>query len=715
MKQYIYLLGFIMALVLAGCSSDEAEKDSIYGSISGSVSDKTTGEPVPTVSVLVVENGKSTVTGSDGSFSFINLEPGSYTIEVSMDGYSGSSKTVSVRAGDPTMTHLLIERLPAQITSDKEELDFGNQIETLSFKIVNRGYRDLEYSIETGTCNWLVVTPTKGTLQYGKTETIVVKALRDQLQSGQNEAVIVVRSLSGDGNVEIKVTAVNSNETASVNTLAPTNISNNSATLNGEIGKIGEPKYKERGFVYSTNPTPTVGDCIQKLSAPVNTDSKFSCNIQNLSPLSTYYVRTYIVQNESVIYGNILSFTTSGEPTTVTTSAATSVSATSATLNGSIVQAGTPVFTEKGFCYSTSPNPTTASNRLAVPGTSVGNFSLELKNLNYPVTYYACAYAIQNGAPVYGNVISFNTSGQDAVVSTSAVTDVMTSTATFNGNILNVGNPPYNERGFCYSTYGNPTIADKKVMVSGTGQGMFSIKVNNLQYPENYNVCAYVIQNGEVIYGNVVSFSTKTFKASVNTSAVTNITTTGATFNGIVTDLGVPTATRRGFCYSAYNQNPTINDSHVDDYYVNLANYTKNVTGLSAGTTYYVRAYVYQDGEYIYGNPVNFTTNSEPVVYTNAATNLTKQGTMFFTWSVTLNGTVAIAGNPPYDQRGFVYGTTVNPTTSNGTVVTASGNGTGKFSSKVSNLQDMKTYYIRAFVKIGKIYYYGENVTVNTI
>ena len=88
---------------------------------------------------------------------------------------------------------------------------------------------------------------------------------------------------------------------------------------------------------------------------------------------------------------------------------------------------------------------------------------------------------------------------------------------------------------------------------------------------------------------------------------------------------------------------------------------------------------------------------------------------MFFTWSVTLNGTVAIAGNPPYDQRGFVYGTTVNPTASNGTVVTASGNGTGKFSSKVSNLQDMKTYYIRAFVKVGKIYYYGENVTVNTI
>ena len=65
-KQLCYLcLAAIMSAAAWACSTDE-----ISGSIAGSVSDRTTGDPVSAVSVTIKPGGASTVTGSDGAFTF---------------------------------------------------------------------------------------------------------------------------------------------------------------------------------------------------------------------------------------------------------------------------------------------------------------------------------------------------------------------------------------------------------------------------------------------------------------------------------------------------------------------------------------------------------------------------------------------------------------------------------------------------------------------
>lgn len=711
MKNLLIALTLILGLWIASSCSSDLSEDGGRGSISGSVSDATTGEPVPTVNVLLVPGGKSTVTGSDGSFAFENLEPGTYSIEITKEGYTPNTSQVVVQAGKAVPAHLLIGRLTASLTADKSLLEFGDQVQTLSFTIVNRSYQDLEYAVETGSCDWLSVKPEYGKLKYGKTETIVVNLVRDQLPMGTNEAVIVVRSLNGDGNAEVKVIAVNGNKTATVNTLESTNISSSKATLNGEVVNIGEPKYTERGFIYSTKPTPTIDDCIQKLSSPVTEDPTFSCNVENLATLKTYYARTYLIQSGEVRYGNIVSFTTTQQTTEVSTSAATNVGANTATLNGSIIKAGVPAFSEKGFCYSNqNPMPDISDHREIVSGNNTGKFTLQLNTLEYPSVYYVRAYAIQGGGVIYGNVVSFSTAGHQTILSTSAVTDVFASTATFNGMIQEEGTPPYSERGFCYSKNSNPSIATNKIRANGSGTGAFSAQVNNLDYPSQYYVCSYVMQGGEPVYGNVVSFSTEFRKPTVRTSSVSDVTASEATFSGIVSDLGIPAASRRGFCYSSTTSSPTINNEHVDDYLVNTATFTKKVSGLSTGTTYYVCAYAYQDGEYTYGNTVSFTTTSLPSVRTDSPSNLKKEESMFFVnWSVTFNGTVLSTGSPAYSSRGFVYGTHDNPTVSDGSSsVTVSGSGTGSFSKNVSDLKDMQIYYVRAFVKVGNKYYYGD-------
>lgn len=712
MKRLLYCA---LCIMFACCSSDAAD-DSTAGSIAGSVSDSTTGEPVATVNVSLSPGGKSTVTGSDGNFSFVDLEEGSYALSIRKEGYKPNETTVIVRAGNPTSAHLLIERMPASLTADKNSLDFGESLTTLSFTIVNSGYTDLAYKVEKGDCAWLSVEPEADILGYGKTATIVVNLNRSNLPSGENEANIVVRSTSGDGNVEIKIRAVN-NAAAAVNTLAVTAIANTTATLNGEIINTGSPAYTERGFVYGTQPEPTVSACINKLSSPITADKKFACGIDGLSPVQTYYVRAYIVQNGAVIYGNTVSFTTSQQTTTVSTSAVTQIGASTATFNGQILATGTPAYTERGFCYSKNSTPTIADNRRPVSGTGEGDFSFQATNLEYPVTYYVRAYAIQAGETVYGNIVSFTTSQHTTSITTSAVTQIGAAFATFNASISDAGLPAYTERGFCYSKNGNPTIATNRKPVSGNGTGNFSLQVTDLEYPVTYYVCAYAIQDGNAVYGNTVSFTTVFRTVSVSTSAATDISTTSAKLNGTINDIGSPSYTQRGFCYSSTNSSPTVANEKVVNYVSSAGNYNANVSNLKEGTTYYVRAFALQDGQYVYGNTVSFTTISLPSVRTDAVTSLTKVdfgGGFFYQWSATFNATVLYVGSPAYNGRGFVYGTTVNPTVGSGTNISLTGSGAGAFSASVNNLSDMQTYYVRAYVKVGNTYHYGESVRIST-
>ena len=152
--------------------------------------------------------------------------------------------------------------------------------------------------------------------------------------------------------------------------------------------------------------------------------------------------------------------------------------------------------------------------------------------------------------------------------------------------------------------------------------------------------------------------------------------------------------------------------------YVSSAfNYNSNVSNLKEGTTYFVREFSLQDGQYVYGNTVSFTTISLPSVRTDAVTSLTKVdfgGGFFYQWSATFNATVLYVGSTAYNGRGFVYGTTVNPTVGSGTNISLTGSGAGAFSASVNNLSDMQTYYVRAYVKVGNTYHYGESVRIAT-
>ena len=713
-----------LAVLVCYSCKDELEKE-LTGSIIGTVADATTGEPVPTVNVSLEPGGKSAITGSDGNYMFSELEVGTYTLTLRKEGYTPASKTLEVTAGGQTNGYVLISRIPAVVTVDRDSLAFGDgsEVNTLSFNIVNSSYEDLEWKIEYD-CDWISeIKDREGVLSYGKTQTIVVFIDRSLLSPGYNETVVVVRSSNGSS--DLKVSAIGEDrDDVVLNMTGVAEVMMNSAVLTGLLISEGVPRYQELGFIYAGESMPTLDNAIETVTVGTTykAGDNFEKEISSFASGSTYYVRAYARNTNGVFYSaNELAFRTVQEYSEVRTDDVSDVDVLSgqASFNATVTNPGIPAYTEKGFCYRTgTAEPTVDDEIVKVPGTGSGSFSTKVSGLELQETYTVRSYVIQNGNVFYGESRIFNTVSGAPSVTTSAVTDIGASKATFNAYISDQGIPAYSERGFCYSTNGQPTISDNKRVVYGNGEGDYSLEVSDLEFDTYYYVRAYVVQNGSTYYGNTVTFSTTYTRTEVVTYAVTDIGTDAATFNGEIEEAGDPKCTQYGFCYSPSTYNPTINDSKESKYGGYNGRISMDVDGLQEGTTYYVRAFAVQNGEPVYGETVSFTTIELPVVETLNATNvepIDMGGGLFFQYSATLNGQVVSPGSPAYTSRGFAYGTTMDPSATVDNSVTVSGRGsTGKFSTTVTDLMANRTYYVRAWVRTESGYVYGESVKINT-
>ena len=193
---------------------------------------------------------------------------------------------------------------------------------------------------------------------------------------------------------------------------------------------------------------------------------------------------------------------------------------------------------------------------------------------------------------------------------------------------------------------------------------------------------------------------------TVSTSSITNITETTATGGGNVTAQGSSSVTARGICWST-SSNPTTLDSHTTDG-SGTGSFTSNITGLTANTPYYVRAYATNSEGTTYGSQVSFTTTGSgtaPTVTTASITNITET-------TSTGGGNVTAQGSSSVTARGVCWSTSSNPTTSDSH--TTDGNGTGSFTSNITGLNANTPYYVRAYATNSAGTSYGSQVNFTT-
>lgn len=290
-------------------------------------------------------------------------------------------------------------------------------------------------------------------------------------------------------------------------------------------------------------------------------------------------------------------------PTQITTTAVTDVTNAGATSGGNIVyDEGSPV-TARGVCWSTSPNPTTADSKTS-DGTGIGSYVSTITGLTNNTTYYVRAWATNGAGTAYGNERSFTTASTAPVVTTTSASSVTKTTASSGGNVTDERGEPVTARGVCWSTSPNPTLSDSYTS-DGTGPGAFTSSITGLTTGTLYYVRAYATNTVGTTYGNQVSFTTLAVP-TVTTSATTYTGSGNGTSGGDVTNDGGASVTARGVCWST-SSGPTVSDSKTTDG-SGTGTFSSALSGLTLGTTYYVRAYATSAEGTGYGNEVTIKT-----------------------------------------------------------------------------------------------------------
>ena len=412
------------------------------------------------------------------------------------------------------------------------------------------------------------------------------------------------------------------------------------------------------------------------------------------------------------IPGNITYSYFCGTAGTVTTQDASDVSYTTATGNGNITELGTNNPTHHGFCWNTSGTPTISNSHTDEgAATSTGAFTSSITGLSANTLYYIRAYIYDNMGYSYGDEVTFSTLAYVAgTVSTQDVTNILQTTATGNGNVTSIGTVNPTQHGVCWKTSTGPTIANSHTSQGAvTETGAFTSSMTSLAANTTYYVRAYITDITGTIYGDEVTFSTlANVPGTVSTQDATNITQTTATGNGNVTSLGTVNPTQHGVCWKT-SSGPTISDSHTSDGAVSSTGaFTSSMTGLTANTTYYVRAYITDVTGTIYGDEVSFSTlaNEPGTVSTEPVTNLSAV-------SVTANGSVGSLSPSGTTSKGFCWNSSPDVSTLN----SKAGLGTasvGSFSYNITGLLPNTTYYLRAYIIDITGTTYGDEVSFTT-
>ena len=491
-----------------------------------------------------------------------------------------------------------------------------------------------------------------------------------------------------------------------------TNIQRNTATCGGVVAVSKNSKFQviARGLVWDTIPNPSLLKYISKTTEGSGVGS-FQSNITGLTHSTKYYVRAYASISRGTSYGEQKEFTTlSNTMALVTTSAVINITTSSASSGGLIPNDGGDTVTVRGVCWSTSENPTIADSK-TTDGSGMGSFESHLTNLSDYTIYYVRAYATTNQGTSYGGQKKFNTLGAPIVVSAS-VTNIQQSTATAESNVSGSGGVNVTARGVVWSTSQNPTLTNNQGKTNdGIGTGSFLSSLTGLNINTTYYVRAYATNAVGTGYGEQLTFTTlQNASPTVTTRTLSYISYNSATSGGNVSSSGGVNVTARGVVWST-SQNPTItNNQGITNDGNGTGSFSSSLTGLTANTSFYVRAYATNAIGTGYGEQLAFTTEQPilPTVFTTSLSNVTYN-------SATGGGNVIFDGGTNVTTRGVVWSTSHNPTITNNQGITNDGSGTGSFSSSLTELNENTTYYVRAYATNSVGTSYGNHGFITTL
>jgi hypothetical protein len=340
-------------------------------------------------------------------------------------------------------------------------------------------------------------------------------------------------------------------------------------------------------------------------TAPANagsgtTSAAVSQSLTGLKPGTSYHYRIVASSTAGTAHGADGLLTTSAAPQAVTGNA-TSVSTSSATLNGSVNPESRA--TTWYFEYGTSASyGTQTAKKDAGSGSGPVAVSAAVAGLTSGRTYHFRLVAVSDAGTSRGSDQSFLASSQPTVT-TKAASSVKDSTATLNATVN-----PNGQATTVTFEYGTSTSYGAKTSPKSIGSGgsptNVSVPVSGLAPSTTYHVRVVASSAAGTSGGSDQTFAT-TGPPIVRSGAATGVGSSGATLTGSVDPSGH--STNWYFQYGPSTGYGLVAPAHTASS-GGARSVSEAVTGLTAGTTYHFRIVAQSSAGTSYSPDASFAT-----------------------------------------------------------------------------------------------------------
>ena len=113
-KWFTWIFGGSLITILFFSCKDETLSPITTGSITGSVTDAETGNPIADASITTTPGTSALTTDSTGDYAFLDIEEGSYTVKATKLNYKTASVGITVKAEQTTVANIVMERIESE-------------------------------------------------------------------------------------------------------------------------------------------------------------------------------------------------------------------------------------------------------------------------------------------------------------------------------------------------------------------------------------------------------------------------------------------------------------------------------------------------------------------------------------------------------------------------------------------------------------------------
>ena len=290
------------------------------------------------------------------------------------------------------------------------------------------------------------------------------------------------------------------------------------------------------GVLYSTSSGIVIGSAKQLEATEFDAENCFTVDSGVLEPETTYYYRSYIIQNDEVEYGETKSFKTLAVSSMIQTLDASDVYPKEATLNA-MLDLTDSKYSNIEYGFELTPEgdqaKTLTANNLADKAFSYRDETL-VKNTGYSYV----AYVKLDDILYKGETKTFTTASIQASV-TAEASDVQYHYATISGSLSVQSEGSFSKSAVLYYSKTANTLdglksnGTRKTLTLGT-DGSYSATLSSLSSSTSYNYVVVAKVDDVEFVSEVKSFKTMTIQASV-TAEASDVQCKSATISGSLT------------------------------------------------------------------------------------------------------------------------------------------------------------------------------------